>query len=110
MSNIFKNAIYKPTTTVSTTVYSCNATARAVIQNIQLTNQSGNHTVAAYVFSSSNATTIQIANTTLSANSMINLAYGPIVLQEGDALLLSTASTVVAGIVSIMEMNRGLIS
>jgi hypothetical protein len=41
---------------------------------------------------------------------MINLAYGPIVLQEGDALLLSAASTVVAGLVSIMEINRGLIS
>ena len=110
MSNIFKSAIYKPTSTVNTTVYSCNATARAVIQNIQLTNQAGGHTVGAYVFSSSNATTVQISNTSISANSMVNLALGPIILQEGDALLLSTDSTVVAGIVSIMEINRGLIS
>ena len=37
MSNVYKNAIYKPTTTANTTVYTCNATARAVIQNIQIT-------------------------------------------------------------------------
>jgi hypothetical protein len=47
MSNVYKNAIYKPTTTANTTVYTCNATARAVIQNIQITNQSGTHAVQA---------------------------------------------------------------
>ena len=40
MANVYKNAIYVPTTTANTTVYTCNATARAIIQNIQLTNGS----------------------------------------------------------------------
>ena len=60
MSNVYKNAIYKPTTTVSTTVYTCNATARAIIQNIQFANTTGSHTISAHVFSHINSTTIQI--------------------------------------------------
>ena len=106
MSNIYKNAIYVPSTTANTTVYTCNATARAVIQNIQLTNGSGNHVVSAYVYSKSNSTTIQISTTTLSANDTCNLCKGPIILQEQDALLISVASTAVTGVVSLMEINR----
>jgi hypothetical protein len=45
MTNVYKNAVYVPTTTANTTVYTCNATARAVIQTIQLTNQTGSHLV-----------------------------------------------------------------
>ena len=107
MSNVYKNAVYDPTTTVNTTVYTCNATARAIIQNIQLTNGSGNHVVSAYVYSYTNSTTIQISTTTLGAGDTCNLCKGPIILQERDALLISAASTVVHGIVSIMEVNRG---
>ena len=107
MSNVYKNAVYDPTTTANTTVYTCNATARSIIQNIQLTNGAGNHTVSAYIYSYTNSTTIQISTTTLSANDTCNLCKGPIILQERDALLISAASTVVHGIVSIMEVNRG---
>jgi hypothetical protein len=111
MSNIFKSAIYKPTTTVSTTVYSCNATARAIIQNIQFANTTGTHTVSAYVYSYTNSTTIQIGINDIAAKTSFNLASGPIILQEKDALLLSSDSTTdVTAIVSIMEINRGLIS
>lgn len=110
MSNVYKNAVYAPTVTTQTTVYTCNATARAIIQNIQLTNGSGNHTVSAYVYSSSNATTVLISTTTLGANDTCNLCKGPIILQERDALLISTASTVVTGIVSILEVNRGTLT
>jgi hypothetical protein len=35
------------------------------------------------------------------------MCKGPVILQEGDAILISAASTVVTGIVSIMEVNRG---
>jgi hypothetical protein len=59
MANVYKNAIYVPTTTANTTVYTCNATARAVIQNIQFTNQSGTHTVSAHVYSYINSTTVE---------------------------------------------------
>jgi hypothetical protein len=108
MSNIFKSAIYKPTSTVNTTVYTCNATARAIIQNIQFANTTGTHTVSAYVYSYTNSTTIQIGINDIAAKTSFNLASGPIILQEKDALLLSSDSTTdVTAIVSIMEVNRG---
>jgi hypothetical protein len=107
MSNVYKNAIYKPTTTANTTVYTCNATARAVIQTIQVTNQSGSHVVEVFIYDSSATTTTEIAHVSLGSNSTENIAKGPIILEEGDALLISAASTVVRGIVSILEVNRG---
>jgi hypothetical protein len=110
MSNIYKNAVYVPTTTANTTVYTCNATTRSIIQNIQLTNGSGNHTVSAYVYSNSSATTVLVSTTTLGAGDTCNLCKGPIILQEKDALLISAASTVVAGLVSLLEVNRGTLS
>ena len=107
MANVYKNAIYIPTTTANTTVYTCNATARAVIQTIQLTNQSGSHTVEVFIYDSSATTTTEIAHISLGSNATENVAKGPIILEEGDALLISAASTVVTGIVSILEVNRG---
>ena len=107
MSNVYKNAIYKPTTTANTTVYTCNVTARAVIQTIQLTNQSGSHVVEVFIYDSSATTTTEIAHISLGSNSTENVAKGPIILEEGDALLISAGSTVVKGIVSILEVNRG---
>jgi hypothetical protein len=108
MTNVYKNAIYKATTTVNTTVYTCNATARAVIQTIQFANSTGTHTVSAHVYSYINSTTVQIGIDNIAAKTCINLALGPIILQERDALLLSSASTTdVTAIVSIMEVNRG---
>ena len=107
MSNVYKNAIYAPTTTANTTVYTCNATARAVIQTIQVTNQSGSHTVEVFVYDSSATTTTEIAHISLGSNSTENVAKGPIILEEGDALLISAGSTAVTGIVSILEVNRG---
>jgi hypothetical protein len=89
MSNVYKNAIYKPTTTAGTTVYTCNATARAVIQNIQLT------------------TTLEISHVSLSSDATENAAKGPIILEEGDALIISCNNTSITGIVSILEVNRG---
>jgi len=111
MSNVYKNAIYTATTTANTTVYTCNATARAIIQTIQFANSTGTHTVAAYVYSYANSTTIQIGINDIAAKTSFNLASGPIVLQENDALLLSSNSaTDVTAIVSILEVNRSAVS
>ena len=108
MANVYKNAIYLPTTTANTTVYTCNATSRAIIQNIQFANTTGSHTISAHVFSHINSTTIRIGIDTIAAKTSINLALGPIILQERDALLLSSESTTdVRAIVSILEVNRG---
>ena len=57
MSNIYRNAFYDPTTTANTTVYTCNATARAIIQNIQIANESGSKVVRVHVYDSSATTT-----------------------------------------------------
>ena len=107
MSNVYKNAIYKPTTTANTTVYTCNATARAVIQTIQLTNQSGSHVVEVFIYDSSATTTLEISHISLSSNATENAAKGPIILEEGDALIISCSNTAITGIVSILEVNRG---
>ena len=107
MSNIYKNAFYSPTTTASTTVYTCNATSRAIIQNIQIANESGSKTVRARVYDSSAATTYIISYADITGSMTCNLANGPIILQEGDALLLdSSVTTSVSGTISIMEVNR----
>jgi hypothetical protein len=111
MSNVYKNAIYVATTTANTTVYTCNATARAIIQNIQFANSTGTHTVTALVFSYANNTTIQIGINSIGTKTSFNLASGPIILQENDALLLSSDNTTdVTAIVSIMEVNRSAIA
>ena len=108
MSNIYRNAFYDPTTTVNTTVYTCNATARAIIQNIQIANESGSKIVRAHVYDSSAATTYIIAYASITGPTTCNLANGPIILQENDSLLLdSSVITSVSGTISIMEVNRG---
>ena len=107
MSNVYKNAIYVPTTTANTTVYTCNATARAIIQNIQLTNGSGTHAVQVYLYKDANSTTLEFSNANMSANETLNFCKGPVILQERDAILIAAASTVVTGVISIMEVNRG---
>ncbi len=111
MSNVYKNAIYIATTTANTTVYTCNATARAIIQTIQFANSTGTHTVTAYVYSYANSTTIKVGINDISAKTSFNLASGPIILQEKDALLLSSNNVAdVTAIVSIMEVNRGTLA
>jgi hypothetical protein len=110
MSNVYKNAIYAPTTTANTTVYTCNATARAIIQNIQISNGSGTHQVIGHIYKSANSTTVSFSHVSLAANETANLCLGPVILQENDALLISTASTVTTGVISILEVNRGTLT
>ena len=110
MSNVYKNAIYAPTTTANTTVYTCNATARAIIQNIQLTNGSGTHAVQVYIYKDANSTTVEFSHANMSTNDTLNFCKGPIILQERDAILISAASTVVTGVISILEVNRGTLT
>jgi hypothetical protein len=64
--------------------------------------------VKASVYDSSAATTYIIAYAAITGPTTCNLANGPIILQEGDALLLdSSVTTSVSGTISIMEVNRG---
>jgi len=111
MANVYKNAFYLPTTTANTTVYTCNATARAIIQNIQIANSTGNNIVQVLVYSSTANTTYVVSYASIVGPTYCNLASGPIVLQENDAILLSASSTSnISGTLAIMEVNRSAVS
>jgi hypothetical protein len=110
MANVYKNSFYDPTTTAQSTVYTCNGTARAIIQNIQITNESGNKVVKAYIYDNSAAATYTVAYADITGPTICNIAKGPIVLEENDSLLLdTTVTTSVSGTISILEINRGLV-
>jgi hypothetical protein len=107
MANYYKNAFYDPTSTNTVTVYTCPANSRAIIQNIQVTNESGSKILKASVTDSSASTTYQIAYASISGPTICNLANGPIILEESDAILLQTNdTTAISAVLSILEMNR----
>jgi hypothetical protein len=107
MANIYKNAFYDPTTTSAETVYTVPSNARAIIQNIQLTNESGNKVAKASVTDSSATTDYQIAYASISGPTICNIAKGPVVLEENDILKIeSSVTSGISGIISILEINR----
>lgn len=107
MANIFKNAFYDPTTTAVQSVYTTPADSRAVVQNIQITNESGSKNVKVSVTDNSASTTYQIAYASISGPTICNVAKGPVILEESDILKIETSDTTnVSAIISIMEMNR----
>jgi hypothetical protein len=107
MANIYKNAFYDPTTTSAETVYTVPSNARAIIQNIQLTNESGNKVAKASVTDSSATTDYQIAYASITGPTICNLAKGPVILEENDILKIeSSVTSGISGIVSILEINR----
>ena len=58
------------------------------------------------MYDSSTTSTAEIAHVSLGSNATENIAKGHIVLEEGDALLITVNNTAITGIVSIMEVNR----
>jgi len=110
MANFYKNAFYDPTTTAQSTVYTCNATARAIIQNIQITNTGGSKIVQASIYDNSASTTYLVAYASISGPTICNIAKGPIILEENDSILLDTTDTNgISSTLSILEVNRGLV-
>jgi hypothetical protein len=107
MANIYKNAFYSPTTTASVVLYTCPSNANAIIQNIQITNESGNKVVTSNVFQHATSTTYQIAYASITGPTICNLAKGPIVLKERDTIsLASTVTSGISGTLAILEINR----
>jgi hypothetical protein len=49
MANYYINAFYDPTTTAVISVYACPSNSRAIIQNIQVTNESGSKILKASI-------------------------------------------------------------
>jgi hypothetical protein len=107
MANYYINAFYDPTTTAVISVYACPSNSRAIIQNIQVTNESGSKILKASIIDSSVSTTYQIAYASISGPTICNIANGPIILEESDSILLQTNDTnAISAVLSILEMNR----
>jgi len=107
MANFYKNAFYDPTTTAATTVYTCPSNANAIVQNIQITNESGSKVLKAGVYDASTTTNFQIAYASITGPTICNIAKGPIVLQESDAVTLeSTNISGISAVLSILEISR----
>ena len=107
MANIYKNAFYDPTTTAAETVYTVPSDSRAIIQNIQLTNESGNKIAKVSVTDSSATTDYQVAYANISGPTICNVAKGPVILEENDVLKIeSSVTSGISGIISILEINR----
>jgi hypothetical protein len=107
MANYYRNAFYDPTTTATVEVFVCPSNSRAIIQNIQVTNESGSKVLKASIYDSSTSTNFQIAYASISGPTICNIANGPIILEESDILKLETSNTsTITAVVSILEMNR----
>ena len=107
MANIYRNSFYDPASTVAVSVYTVPSNSRSIVQNIQVTNESGSKIVIASVRDFSTSTDYQIAYASITGPTICNLASGPIVLEEGDILKIASSDTTgISAIVSILEMNR----
>ena len=107
MANIYKNAFFDPASTSAVSVYTVPSDSRAIVQNIQVTNESGSKVVKATVTDSSATTDYQIAYADISGPTICNIAKGPVVLEENDVLKIeSSVISGISAIISILEINR----
>jgi hypothetical protein len=107
MANIYKNAFFDPASTSPVSVYTVPSDSRAIVQNIQVTNESGGKIVKATVTDSSATTDYQIAYADISGPTICNIAKGPVVLEENDVLKIESSVTAgISAIISILEINR----
>ena len=107
MANFYKNAFYDPTVTTAVTVYTCPSNANAIIQNIQVTNESGTKVIKASINDDSVSTIFQIAYASITGPTICNLASGPIILEESDTIRLeSSVTSGISATLAILEINR----
>ena len=107
MANNYRNA-FANLVTSNTTFYTSPSDSRAIIQNIQVANDnSNNNNVEIYVHDYSANVSYEIAHDSLASKETINLAKGPIILQENDYIFGQTAHNGSATLIlSILEINR----
>jgi len=107
MANYYISKFYAPTTTNTVTVYSCPSNSRAIIQNIQVANTSGNTITQVYINQASTSTNFRVAYASITGPTTCNLAEGPIILQESDTIGIASSNvSYITGTISILEMNR----
>ena len=107
MANFYKNAFYDPTVTTAVTTYTCPSNANAIIQNVQVTNESGSKVVKTHVTDSSAFTSFVVAYASVTGPTICNLAKGPIILEDNDSIALETSDTSgISATLSILEISR----
>ena len=107
MANFYKNAFYGPSTTDAVTLYTAPTNANAIVQNIQVTNESGSKIVKARVTDSSASTSFIVAYASVTGPTICNLAKGPIILEESDSLSLESSDTsAITATISLLEISR----
>jgi hypothetical protein len=107
MANFYKNAFYDPTVTTAVTLYTAPTNANAIVQNIQVTNESGSKIVKARVTDSSASTSFIVAYASVTGPTICNLAKGPIILEESDSLSLESSDTsAITATISLLEISR----
>jgi hypothetical protein len=74
MANFYKNAFYDPTVTTAVTVYTCPSNANAIIQNIQVTNESGSKILKVSISDDSVSTVFQIAYASITGPTICNFS------------------------------------
>jgi spore germination protein YaaH len=107
MANTYRNA-FLDMTTANTTVYTVPNDSRAIIQNIQIANDlSNNINVDIYAHDSSVTTDFIIAHDQIGTKETVNLAKGPIVLEENDYLFAKAEANGSAHLtLAILEIDR----
>ena len=107
MANIYRNRFYDPSTTDAVTLYTAPTNANAIIQNIQITNQSGSKTVTARITDNSATTSYIVAHAAISGPTICNIAKGPIILEESDSISLeSTDTSAISATLALLEISR----
>lgn len=107
MANIYKNA-FANLVTSNTTFYTSPSDSRAIIQNIQVANDNtNNNNVEIYIHDYSANVSYELAHDQLSQKETINLAKGPVILEENDYIFGQTDNNNSSTIsLSILEINR----
>ena len=107
MANFYKNKFYDPNTTNAVTVYTCPANANAIVQNIQITNESGSKVVKTRVTDSSATTSYIVAYASVTGPTICNVAKGPIILEESDSISIESSTTsAITATLAILEISR----
>jgi|SRR5210317_2500333 hypothetical protein len=107
MANRYKNAFLN-LTTANTTVYTAPDDVRSIIQNVQVANDlSNNINVDIYVHDSSVTTDYVIGHDTLGVKETVNLAKGPLILEENDYIFARSGANNSAHLtLAILETDR----
>ena len=107
MANFYKNKFYDPSTTAAVTVYTCPSNANAIVQNIQITNESGSKVVKTRVTDSSASTSFIVAYASITGPTICNVAKGPIILEESDSVSIESSTTsAITATLAILEISR----